>query len=220
MRIFYGIIERYYTSQGNKCSQLLKGNIYHKSMGGKTVKGCRVISDDEVRMVLNELQVRDRALCLTCLTFGTRISEALALTFGDVEGSNLYLVSQKGSENISFPIPFAYKQVIKELKEWYEEREIKITSKSPLFISQKGKDKKISRQSASTLIKKTVKSLGLEGKINTHSFRKAFVTKIYEMTGFNIAETKTYSRHKSLVNLEYYIKTTETTELVEKLNWC
>lgn len=184
------------------------------------MKGCRVMTDDEVRMVLNELQVRDRTLFLTCLTFGTRISEALALTFGDVEGSNLYLVSQKGSENISFPIPFAYKQVIEELKEWYTEKGLKIRSKSPLFISQKGKDKKITRQLASSLVKKTVKTLGLEGKINTHSFRKSFVTKIYEMTGFNIAETKIYSRHKSLVNLEYYIKTTESTGLVEQLNWC
>jgi integrase len=115
------------------------------------MKGCRVMTDDEVRMVLNELQVRDRVL---------------------------------------------------------------------FFISQKGKNQHITRQLASSLVKKTVKTLGLEGKINTHSFRKSFVTKIYEMTGYNIAETKTYSRHKSLVNLEYYIKTTESTDLVEQLNWC
>ncbi len=184
------------------------------------MKGCRVMTDEEIRSMLDKLQIRDRALFLTCLTFGTRISEALALTFGDVEGNNLHLVSQKGSENISFPIPYAYRQVIEGLKEWYTEKGLKITNKSPLFISQKGKDKHITRQLASCLIKKTVKSLGLEGKINTHSFRKSFVTKIYELTGFNIAETKTYSRHKSLVNLEYYIKTTETTDLVEKLKWC
>ena len=184
------------------------------------MKGCRVMTDDEIRMVLNELQIRDRVLFITCLTFGTRISEALSLTFGDVAGSNLYLVSQKGSENISFHIPFAYKQAIEELKEWYTEKGIKIANRSPLFISQKGKNQHITRQLASSLVKKTAKTLGLEGKINTHSFRKSFVTKIYEMTGFNIAETKTYSRHKSLVNLEYYIKTTESTDLVEQLNWC
>jgi len=184
------------------------------------MKGCRVMTDEEIRSMLDKLQIRDRALFLTCLTFGTRISEALALTFGDVEGSNLYLVSQKGSENICFPIPFAYRKVIDELKEYYIGKEIQIKKDSPLFISQKGNNKQITRQLASCLIKKTAKSIGLEGKINTHSFRKSFVTKIYELTGFNIAETKTYSRHKSLVNLEYYIKTTETTDLVEKLNWC
>lgn len=183
------------------------------------MKGCRVLTDDEIRCVLNELQLRDRALFLTCLTFGTRISEALALTFGDVSGNSLYLRSQKGSDNQSFPIPITYKQVIEDLRGWYLEKGLKITSKSPLFISQKGNDHSITRQLASCLIKRVVRNLGLDGRINTHSFRKSFVTKIYEMTGFNIAETKAYSRHKSLVNLEYYIKTTESTSLVEKLCW-
>jgi len=183
------------------------------------MKGCRVLSDDEIRDVLNELQVRDRALFLTCLTFGTRISEALALTFGDVASNTLYLKSKKGSDNQSFPIPVAYKRAIEELKEWYMEKGITITSKSPLFISQKGRSQSITRQLASYIIKQVVSNIRLDGKINTHSFRKSFVTKIYEMTGYNIAETKAYSRHKSLVNLEYYIKTTENTDLVEKLCW-
>lgn len=184
------------------------------------MKGCRVLSDEEIKMVLNELQVRDRVLFLTCLTFGTRISEALALTFGDVSGNTLYLKSKKGSDNQSFPIPAAYKRSIEELRKWYERKRVTIDGKSPLFISQKGKKTSFTRQLASHIIKNIARKLGLDGKVNTHSFRKSFVTKIYEMTGFNIAETKAYSRHKSLVNLEYYLKTTEKTDLVEQLSWC
>ena len=184
------------------------------------MKGCRVLTDDEIRIVLNELQVRDRTLFLTCLTFGTRISEALALTFGDVAGNTLYLKSKKGSDNQSFPIPEAYKRSIEELKKWYEEKEMVIDGKSPLFISQKGKNTSFTRQLASNVIRTVAKKMHLDGKVNTHSLRKSFVTKIYELTGFNIAETKAYSRHKSLVNLEYYIKTTENTDLVQKLSWC
>ena len=54
------------------------------------MKGCRVLTDEEIRLILNELGVKDRALFLTCLTFGTRISEALDLTFADVVGNTLY----------------------------------------------------------------------------------------------------------------------------------
>lgn len=183
------------------------------------MKGMRVLTDDEIRLVLNELGVRDRTLFLTCLTFGTRISEALNLTFGDVAGSTLYIRSSKGSDTQGFPVPVAYNRAINELKTMYANKGIVVTEKSPLFISQKSRNKSITRQLASTVIKNLARKMNLEGKVNTHSFRKSFVTKIYELTKFNIAETKAYSRHKSLVNLEYYIKTTENTDLVEQLNW-
>ncbi len=184
------------------------------------MKGCRVLTDEEIRLVLNELGIRDRALFLTCLTFGTRISEALAMTFGDVSSTTLYIKSSKGSETQRFPIPFSYRMAIEELGNYYKSKGIEIKDSSPLFISQKGRNQSITRQLASNVIKKVVLKMNLDGKINTHSFRKSFVTKIYEMTGYNIAETKAYSRHKSLVNLEYYIKTTENADLVEKLDWC
>lgn len=189
------------------------------SIGGVVMKGCRVLSDDEIKLILNELGVRDRTLFLTCLTFGTRISEALSLKFCDVAGKTLYLKSKKGSENQAFPIPVAYKNAIEELRAWYSEKGIVVTESLPLFISQKGRNRSITQQLASHVIKNVSRRLKLDGKVNTHSFRKSFVSKIYEMTNFNIAETKAYSRHKSLVNLEYYIKTTETTDLVNQLNW-
>lgn len=184
------------------------------------MKGCRVLTDNEIKLVLNELGIRDRVLFLTCLTFGTRISEALALTFADVGGSTLYIRSMKGSETQGFPIPEGYKNELNELKSWYEKKGVSVKGNLPLFVSQKGRHKSITRQLASNVIKNVARRVNLDGKVNTHSFRKSFVTKIYEMTGFNIAETKAYSRHKSLVNLEYYIRTTEKTDLVERLNWC
>jgi len=183
------------------------------------MKGCRILTDNEIKLVLNELQIRDRTLFLTCLTFGTRITEALNLTFGDVSGKTLYIKSIKGSDNQSFPIPEGYKKAIEELRNCYLNKGIDVTSQLPLFISQKGNSKSITRQLASHVIRKVSSKLNLDGKVNTHSFRKSFVTKIYELTGFNIAETKAYSRHKSLMSLEYYIKTTERTDLVKDLNW-
>lgn len=197
------------------------GNILNtESIGGNIMKGCRVLTDEEIRLVLNELGVRDRVLFLTCLTYGTRISEALALTFGDVTGNTLYIRSSKGSDTQGFPIPVSYRNEINELEDYYSSKGISVTADMPLFVSQKGRDRPVSRQLASTVIKRVASKIGLEGKVNTHSFRKSFVTRIYELTGYNIAETKLYSRHRSLLNLEYYIKTTEKADLVEQLNWC
>lgn len=183
------------------------------------MRGCRVLTDEEIKLVLNELGIRDRLLFLTCLTYGTRISEALSLTFDHVSGRTLYIKSSKGSDTQGFPIPFSYKNAVEELQNYYITKGVKVRPETPLFLSQKGSNKSITRQLASTVIRKIAKNIGLDGRVNTHSFRKSFVTKIYEMTGYNIAETKAYSRHKSLVNLDYYIKTTETTDLVEQLNW-
>jgi site-specific recombinase XerD len=184
------------------------------------MKGCRVLKDSEIKKILNSLKIREQALFLTSLTFGTRISESLSLNFGDVCGDYLYIKSSKGSENQSFPIPHSYRSTINRLKVYYKSKGISVKDKTPLFMSQKHKTSKpMSRQLAHNLIRKVVRNCKLEGKINTHSFRKSFVTKIYEMTGYDIAQVRQYSRHRSLNNLQYYIGTTEVPTLVNNLNW-
>lgn len=183
------------------------------------MKGCRVINEKEIKNILDSLNVRDRALVLTGLTFGTRISESLSLKFKDIEGSYLHIQSKKNSENISFPIPASYREIINELKAYYQEQGKEITPDTYLFLSRKGENSPISRIQASRIIKDTCEAIGIDGKVNTHSFRKTFVTKIYNLTNYNIAQTKVYSRHKSLSNLDYYINTTQETNLINQLSW-
>lgn len=183
------------------------------------MKGCRVLDTREVSELLATLPVRDRALALTGLTFGTRISEALALTWGDVRGGYLYLNSAKGSDKVSFPIPATYRAALVELEAHYAAQGKTLTADTPLFLSRKGVNQAITRQQASTVLTQACELLGIDGKVNTHSMRKCFVTKIYELTGKDIAATKTYSRHKNLANLDYYIATTARTDLVDQLAW-
>ncbi len=183
------------------------------------MKGCRVINETEIKDIMNSLNMRDRVLILTGLTFGTRISESLSLTFGNVEGSYLHINSKKGSENISFPVPSSYKSAIEDLKTYYKSQGIEIKPDTYLFLSRKGDNMPITRIQASRIVKETCISLGIDGKVNTHSFRKTFVTKIYNLTGHDIAQTKVYSRHKSLSNLDYYINTTQETNLINELAW-
>jgi integrase len=183
------------------------------------MKGCRPLEQSEVTALLAELPARDRLLLLTGLSFGTRVSETLSFTFGDVAGRYVHIASAKGSDNISFEIPPAYRTAVNELRAEYESAGHTITNETPLFLSRKGVNRAISRQQASEILTTTARALGIEGKVNTHSLRKSFVTKIYNLTGRDIAQTKKYSRHKNLANLDYYIGTTEDLSLVAKLDW-
>ena len=183
------------------------------------MKGCRVLEAHEVQALLNDLRPRDRLLMLTGLTFGTRISETLSLTFGAVSGRYLHIASAKGSDHVSFEIPPGYQAEVAALRADYQQSGRTVTAATPLFLSRKGPDQTLRRQQASEIISAACVRLGIEGKVNTHSARKTFVTRIYHLTGKDIAETKKYSRHKSLANLDYYIGTTQDLSLVSKLDW-
>jgi len=145
---------------------------------------------------------------LTGLTFGTRISETLALTFGAVTGRYLHISSVKGSGHVSFEIPDRYRRNVDVLRAFYQDTGKVIAQDTPLFLSQ-GVNQAITRQQASEVITAACQCLGIDGKVNSHSARKTFVTRIYALTGKDIAETKKYSRHKSLANLDYSIGTTQ-----------
>ena len=183
------------------------------------MKGCRVLERHEVQALLAALAVRDRVLLLTGLTFGTRISETLALTFGDVTGRFLSINSAKGSDNVTFEIPARYQAEVAALRGFYAQSGRTVTDTTPLFLSRKGIHQALSRQQASEILTTACARLGIEGKVNTHSARKTFVTRIYHLTGKDIAETKKYSRHQSLANLDYYISTTQDLSLVSQLDW-
>jgi integrase len=183
------------------------------------MKGCRPLSKTEVDLLLQDRPPRDKLLILTGLYFGTRISEALKLTFGDVSGGFISIHSAKGSDNVTFGIPLFYKTEVDRLRAEYQAQGVTVTDQTPLFLSRQGKQHSINRIRAHQILWDAKEQCGLEGKVNTHSLRKTFVTSIYQLSNRDIAQTKKYSRHKSLANLDYYIGTTEDLSLVQKLDW-
>lgn len=184
------------------------------------MQGARSLSQTEINAMLKVASPRDVVLVLTGINYGTRISEALKLTFADVEGEVLHLKSSKNSSNQGFPIPAGYKAAVKVLKAFYRDKGIDVKQHTRMFLEMHVPPFHVmSRQAASDAIKRLAKKIGAEGKVSSHSFRKSFVTRIYEKTGFNIAETQKYSRHKSLSNLEFYIRTTDSMDLVSDGLW-
>lgn len=183
------------------------------------MKGCRVLKREEVAELRADVNPRDNAFLLTGLTFGLRVSESLALTFGDVSGIFLNVKSKKHSENVTFPIPAAYRAAVDRLQAHYASQGVDVTPETFLFLSRKGTNQPITRQQASQIMRGLAGKAGLDGKVNTHSLRKSFVTDIYAKSGHDIAETKKYSRHKNMANLDYYIGTTEGADLIHALSW-
>ena len=184
------------------------------------MQGARALDQNEINAMLRRASPRDAVLILTSINFGTRISEALNLTFGDVAGEVLHLSSSKGSRNQGFPIPAGYKAAIKVLKAFYRDKGVDVQPDTKIFLETHVLPFHVmSRQAASDAVRRLAKKIGAEGKVSSHSFRKSFVTRIYEKTGFNIAETQKYSRHKSLSNLEFYIRTTDSMDLVSDNLW-
>jgi integrase len=182
------------------------------------MKGCRPVTSEEASDMLANVRPRDRLFILCSLTFGLRMSEALKLKFTDVTHGVIHIKSAKGSESITFPVPDNIKKATYETQKYYEAQGIVVHGGTPLFLNYT-MAKTISRVGIHKMLKKVCTVLELEGKVNTHSFRKAMITRIYEMTGKDLIQTQKYSRHKNIGNLQYYIATTEETDLINNLNW-
>jgi integrase len=185
--------------------------------------GCRLATEEEINLFANDLKIKNKVLILTHALFGTRISEALKLTFGDVEEREvLHVKALKGSQNRDLPIPDIYIDEVQKLKDFFKSKGIKVTPKTPLFLSSFGRyrtGKPITRQQASGMIATACRRLGIKGKVNNHSFRKAFVTKIYELLNYDLEGTRMYSGHTDLSSLKYYIESTQDMQMVHQLPW-
>ena len=178
--------------------------------------GTRPFSDTEVRNIIdNTDSARDRLLLLCGLHFGLRISESLSLNFKDLSGDYLSVRSLKNSSNQTYPISEDVKAAVKALREEYQNKDFSTNADSAVFKNRSGV--RMTRQAASNLIKKLSGDMG--GKINTHSLRKTFINKIYAMTGKDMVETMSYSRHKTLNSIGHYLKSNGDTSLVKTLKY-
>ena len=185
--------------------------------------GCRLATEEEIELFTKSLKIKNKVLILTHALFGTRISEALSLTFGDVEDKEvLHIKALKGSQNRDIPIPEIYMDEVQKLREFFKGKGVEVCARTPLLLSSHGQyltGRPITRQQASLMIATACRRLGIKGKVNNHSFRKAFVTKIYELLNHDIVGTRMYSGHADLSSLKYYIESTQDMQMVLELPW-
>jgi integrase len=183
------------------------------------MRGCKVLDEKEVRRVLAACQShRERVLVLVGLYFGPRISEALALDFGDFEGDFIKIERNKGSRDTILRIPDRVKEGVKKLTgEYRRTLGVKVDKKTPLFLTRS--KKRMGDRHANRIVREIFERAGIKGQVGYHSFRKCFTTKIFEMTDYNLVQTAQYSGHKNLTCLQYYIETTAENNLTAELAW-
>lgn len=182
--------------------------------------GSRPLSANEITKLREKLSVRDRLFVIFGAHFGLRLSESLALRFGDLENqSHLFIRSLKNSNPARFPIPDSVKEAVSDLRREMEESGLEAGSETAIFYSQKS-GAALTKYSAAKIISTAVKALGFEGRVTSHSMRKSFVTEVYRKTGKDVIATRKFSRHKSLTNLIFYVDDSSVDlDLIKDLKW-
>ena len=177
------------------------------------MKGCRPLTDVEIRAILGVLDrgrtpARDRALLLLGIRTGFRISELLSLTRESV------FTNGRVKTRVSVPRRFmkgkkASREVVlhPEAQDALEEllREIPQAPDTFLFLSREGKNQRLHRSSAWDILKKAFDACQLDGKLATHSMRKTFAWRVYIASGRDIRKVQEAMGHADLNSTAAYI---------------
>ena len=181
------------------------------------MKGARPLTVSEIKLVSTKFKgsfaVRNKSLFMLAISCGGRISEMLSLTVGDVwqHGqpiSDLLFRKQvvKGQEESRMvPINEDGRQAISDLIVWHRDKYGDVDPDRMLFTSRQGGGfVALSRGQAHNILREAFHQAGLNGKVATHSLRKSFAQRFYDVTG-DIYMVKELLGHKNVVTTQEYL---------------
>lgn len=170
----------------------------------------KILSDPEKKLLFERglQRDRDRALFGVCLYTGCRISEALALEFGDIrEGVIVFRRAiTKGKKNTrAVPVHDKLVPLLRPyLLSFPLEERVKY-----IFPGGNGVcDRPLTRAAADLILRKACDRVGLEG-ISTHSFRRTALTHMAN-AGVPLSVIQRISGHRNLATLQRYLAVTPT----------
>jgi len=182
------------------------------------MKGTRPLTNEEIIKVAEcfdgTFEVRNRSLFMLGVSCGARISELLALKVGDVWQNSKPVTDihfskhiVKGKEHArSVPLNADGRTAIGQLIVWYENRFTELSyidPDAPLFQSRIG-TKPLTRKGAADVLRVAFEKAGLNGKLATHSLRKSFAQRLYNITG-DIFIIKEMLGHQSTTTTQKYL---------------
>lgn len=188
------------------------------------MRGAKVLNESEINALLQAARdARERVLVICGLYLGTRVSETANLTFGHFSGEYIRIRSVKHSNDRLLLIPDELRKEVEHLRNFYIERGCIVEGDTPLFVSQKrgsmGHRRPLARESVCRIIQGMRERAGLDERVSAHSFRKCFTTRLHELCGHNLPQLAVYTGHRNLDSLRAYIKTTQETNLTQRLGW-
>lgn len=188
--------------------------LLHTLTNGDKMNGCRSLTPDEIQQVSDSFygkyELRNRALFLTGIYTGYRISELLSLTYDDIYNATdirKYIkVRRSAVKGKTKAREIKLHEIARNaLMEWIRERDW--TREEFIFSSQKGKA--ISRVQAHRVLKQAFNDCQMDGTLATHTMRKTFAVKIYKTTGNNIFELKEMLGHENINTTQKYLGITD-----------
>lgn len=182
------------------------------------MKGCRPFTDTEIEQMLaatnGRYHLRDRLMILFGCKVGFRISEILSLKVKDVfqHGTvpNHVEVQRKAVKGKREGRKVVLHQKVKDAIIEYLLSNLRFDPNSPLFESQVGHNRPITRQQAWNIITEAADRCKLTGKIGTHSCRKTFASNVYEKSGHCLLKTKAALGHTCIRTTEKYLSFAES----------
>lgn len=202
-------------------SENLYPNIADNIKGFKDIKDIHkkdAFTEKAIQKILDDIDTntiigkRDYAMMLLMLTTGLRIKEVSNIDIADIEFKNdVYVVYIKGKGHTEKDTP---KKIIKPvydaISDYLKTRgNYKITE--PLFTSTSNRalNKRITRETISTILKTYFKNSGYDSKrLTAHSLRHTTGTLLIK-SGADIYKTQKHLRHKDPKTTEIYINTND-----------
>lgn len=181
------------------------------------MKGCSPLSTDQITLTLAALSgvyaLRDRALFITGIRTGLRISELLSLRISQVWSqsqivSRVYVERRavKGRrEGRSLPI---HPEAADALRAWLLERTQQegffLDPNAPVFSGRKG-NQPLTRQAAGRILRQALNRAGVVGRKGTHVCRKTFAARLYQTLEHDLLRTSRALGHTSILSTLSYL---------------
>ncbi len=184
-----------------------------------------VLSRDEVREILSNIELLRYRVCLTTIySCGLRLSEGIHLKVEDIDGDRGFINVRKskghmGDKDRNVPLPQKTLPLLRE--QWKSHR-----NKIWIFPSagQGGKNMPyattpLSKSSVQAAFRKASKSAGINKKATVHTLRHSWATHLLE-AGINLRQIQTWLGHSSPSTTSVYTHLTEkaTTVAVKTIN--
>ncbi|MFQ5975104.1 MAG: tyrosine-type recombinase/integrase [Candidatus Hydrothermarchaeales archaeon] len=152
---------------------------------------------EELKKMLDAVNMEEKFRILFVAQTGMRVSDALALRFGDIQRElelervplAITYLPKKDRESIGERITFLASdgvELLKQYLKWRESKGEKITLETPLFSSRTKRGiRPLTQQKFNLTVKRAAERAGLDGNgngkygvIRTHSLRKFFITQM------------------------------------------
>ena len=158
---------------------------------------------------------RNRAIIETLYSCGLRVSELIELKISDLFFDEGFVkVTGKGDKQRFVPIGPSTQKYITIWTAIRSHIDVQQDSKDILFLNYKGK--KLTRAMIFTIIKKLVKTSGLNKNVSPHTFRHSFATHLLE-NGADLRAIQMMLGHESITTTEIYMHV-DRSHLSEVLN--